>query len=64
MKKNIVFSMCASLLFLASCDYNKDNFPGYDELAIPKDVQNVELSLADGDYKNCLLYTSDAADEL
>ena len=42
MKKNIVFSMCASLLFLASCDYNKDNFPGYDELAIPKDVQNVE----------------------
>mgnify|MGYP000817118229 CR=1 FL=1 len=54
MKKNIVFSMCASLLFLASCDYNKDNFPGYDELAIPKDVQNVELSLADG----CLLYTS------
>lgn len=43
--------MCASLLFLASCDYNKDNFPGYDELAIPKDVQNVELSLADGDYK-------------
>ena len=50
MKKNIVFSMCASLLFLASCDYNKDNFPGYDELAIPKDVQNVELSLADGDY--------------
>ena len=26
MKKNIVFSMCASLLFLASCDYNKDNF--------------------------------------
>lgn len=51
MKKNIVFSMCASLLFLASCDYNKDNFPGYDELAIPKDVQNVELSLADGDYK-------------
>ena len=51
MKKNIVFSMCASLLFLASCDYNEDNFPGYDELAIPKDVQNVELSLADGDYK-------------
>ena len=51
MKKNIIFSMCASLLFLASCDYNEDNFPGYDELAIPKDVQNVELSLADGDYK-------------
>lgn len=39
MKKNIIFSMCASLLFLASCDYNEDNFPGYDELAIPKDVQ-------------------------
>ena len=57
MKKNIIFSMCASLLFLASCDYNEDNFPGYDELAIPKDVQNVELSLADGDYKKVAGYS-------
>ena len=51
MKKNILFSMCASLLLLASCDYNEDNFPGFDELTKPTDVQNVEVSLADGDYK-------------
>lgn len=31
MKKNILFSMCASLLLLASCDYNEDNFPGFDD---------------------------------
>lgn len=51
MKKNILFSMCASLLLLASCDYNEDNFPGFDETAVPKDVQSVEVSLADADYK-------------
>lgn len=51
MKKNILFSMCASLLLFASCDYNEDNFPGFDELTVPTDVQTVELSLADGDYK-------------
>lgn len=51
MKKNIVLSMCASLLFLASCDYNEKNFPGFDELTDPKDVQTITMDLADADYK-------------
>lgn len=51
MKKNIFFSMCASLLLLASCDYNEDNFPGYDELTHAKDVQNITLTLEDTEYK-------------
>lgn len=51
MKKNILLSMSAALLILASCDYNEDNFPGYDELAHAKDVQNITLTLADGEYK-------------
>lgn len=51
MKKNILFSMCATLLILASCDYNEDNFPGYDELAHAKDVQNITLTLGDTEYK-------------
>lgn len=51
MKKNILLSMSAALLILASCDYNEDNFPGYDELAHAKDVQNITLTLADSEYK-------------
>lgn len=51
MKKKILFSMCATLLLLASCDYNEDNFPGYDELANATDVQNVTLTLEDTEYK-------------
>lgn len=51
MKKKIFFSMCASLLLLASCDYNEDNFPGFDELTDAKDVQNITLTLEDTEYK-------------
>lgn len=51
MKKKIFFSMCASLLLLASCDYNEDNFPGYDELTNAEEVQNITLTLEDTEYK-------------
>ena len=51
MQKNILFSMCAGLLLLASCDYNEDNFPGYDDLTNATDVQNVTLTLEDAEYK-------------
>lgn len=43
--------MCAGLLLLASCDYNEDNFPGYDDLTNATDVQNVTLTLEDAEYK-------------
>lgn len=52
MKKNILFSMCAALLSLASCDYNENNFPGYDELTKATDVQNIILTLEETEYKN------------
>jgi len=51
MKKNILFSMFVGLLLLASCDYNEDNFPGYDDLTNATDVQNVTLTLEDAEYK-------------
>ena len=43
--------MFAGLLLLASCDYNEDNFPGYDDLTNATDVQNVTLTLEDAEYK-------------
>lgn len=51
MKKNILFSMCTGLLFLVSCDYNRDNFPGYDDLTHATDVQNVTITIEDAEYK-------------
>ena len=51
MKKNILFSMCAALLLLTGCDYNEDNFPGYDDATHVKDVQNDTIQLAAADYK-------------
>lgn len=51
MKRNIIIGISASLLLLSSCDYNEDNFPGFDELAHPKDVQNITMNLEEGDYK-------------
>ncbi|MCS2470445.1 hypothetical protein NXU89_12940 [Bacteroides uniformis] len=43
--------MFAAALTLTGCDYNEDHFPGYDELAQPKDVWNDTITLADADYK-------------
>lgn len=31
MKKNLLYTLCASLLFFTGCDYNEDNFEGFDD---------------------------------
>lgn len=49
--KHLLYSLlAASLLTTASCDYNEDNFPGYDELAHPTDVRNDTITLTASDY--------------
>lgn len=50
-KEYYLYSLFAIVaLSLASCDYNEDNFPGYDELAHPTDVRNDTIRLVDSDY--------------
>lgn len=49
--KYYLYGLFAAALTLTGCDYNEDNFPGFDELAQPKDVWNDTITLADADYK-------------
>lgn len=51
MKNKILLGMFASALLLAGCDYNEDNFPGYDDDTHYKDIQNIDLKLEDSEYK-------------
>lgn len=52
MKKNILLgTLFASLLLLAGCDYNEDNFPGYDEYTHAKDIRNDTITLVKANYK-------------
>ena len=30
MNKKLIYSLCAATLLVTSCDYNEDNFPGFD----------------------------------
>lgn len=51
--KHLLYSLfAAASLITVSCDYNEDNFPGYDELAHPTDIGNDTLTLVSSDYKN------------
>ena len=34
MKKHYLFTLFATMLLLAGCDYNEDNFEGFDEITI------------------------------
>lgn len=52
MKKHILLGTAlSSLLMLGACDYNEDNFPGYDDLATITNVQSDTLDLVAADYK-------------
>ena len=31
MNKKFIYSLCAAAFLMTGCDYNEDNFPGYDE---------------------------------
>lgn len=51
MKKHILLGTAlASLFVLGACDYNEDNFPGFDEQLTITDVRTDTLVLADADY--------------
>ena len=51
-KRYYLYSLLATAtLTLAGCDYNEDNFPGFDELAVPTDIGNDTLTLAATDYQ-------------
>ena len=51
MKKHILLGTAlASLFALGACDYNEDNFPGFDEKGTITDVRTDTLVLADGHY--------------
>ena len=41
----------ASLLTLGACDYNEDNFEGFEYLSRPTNVQRVSYTLTDADYE-------------
>ena len=50
--KYLLYSLFATAtLTLASCDYNEDHFPGFDELTRPTDIGNDTLTFAASDYK-------------
>lgn len=51
MNKRLIYSLCAASLLLAGCDYNEENFPGYDEESIPTNVANITYTLTDADYE-------------
>ena len=49
--KYLLYSLLATVaLTVASCDYNEEHFPGFDELAHPTDVGNDTLTLVSTDY--------------
>lgn len=51
MKKHILLGIAlASLFTLGACDYNEDNFPGFDEKATITDVRTDTLVLTDAYY--------------
>ena len=51
MNKRLTYSLCAAALLLTGCDYNEDNFPGYDSEVIPTNVANIVYTLTDADYE-------------
>ena len=50
MKKILLYSVFIALA-LTACDYNEDNFDGFDDLGKPTDVKKTEYTLTDADYK-------------
>ena len=50
--KRLLYSLfAAASLTMAGCDYNEDNFPGYDSEVIPDNVANIVYTLTDADYE-------------
>lgn len=47
--KTLLYSAFIALA-LAGCDYNEDNFEGFEELGKPTDVKKLEYTMTDADY--------------
>ncbi len=50
MNKKFIYSLCAATFLMMGCDYNEDNFPGYEEGGRPTDVAKIAYTLTDADY--------------
>ena len=61
MNKKLTYSLCAAAFLLAGCDYNEDNFPGFDEDRISQDVVNYEGAFT-GEYPSEGYFTVNPAD--
>ncbi|MDR1719295.1 MAG: DUF5017 domain-containing protein [Dysgonamonadaceae bacterium] len=62
-----IYSLCIAVALLASCDYNKDNFPELDELSSIKNVTSYEYEIASTDFTtiiNALRSNKTQADSL
>lgn len=59
MNKKVIFSLFAMMLLWASCDYNEDNFPGFDDNPVT-DVVQFEGEFT-GDYPSEGYFTDKAA---
>ena len=51
MKRKYMIPVMASLLAMGACDYNEDNFEGFEDLSRPTNVQRVNYTLTDADYE-------------
>ena len=51
MKRKYMIPVMASLLAMGACDYNEDNFEGFEDLGRPTNVQRVNYTLTDADYE-------------
>lgn len=59
MKKHILLGTAlASLFMLGACDYNEDNFPGYDEYDTITDIRMDTIALIDANYASIAKLTA------
>ena len=50
MKRKYMIPVMASLLAISACDYNEDNFEGFEDLGRPTNVMKINYKLTDADY--------------
>lgn len=51
MNKKLIYSLFAVALLATGCDYNEDNFPGFDETSRPTNIAKIVYTLTDADYE-------------
>lgn len=38
MNKKLIYGLCAASFLMTACDYNEDNFPGFDQENLPGSI--------------------------